>query len=135
MREIYIGGNKIGGGKGGELEKSRGVETSLVQLLPSCYPRTRNDRPTTPSLMRDRILNCLGKDINYIYIQHPDTKKLFNYTLFTWLATREYIRDCLNVSDRPVSWYLQWRNQWWIIWRVLFFLKNYYKIPRCERVF
>lgn len=105
MREIYIGGNKIGGGKGGELEKSRGVETSLVQLLPSCYPRTRNDRPTTPSLMRDRILNCLGKDINYIYIyiQRPDTKKFFNYTLFTWLATREYIRDCLNVSDRPVS--------------------------------
>lgn len=63
------------------------------------------ERPTTPSLMRDRILNCLDKDINYIYIyiQRPDTKKFFNYTLFTWLATREYIRDCLNVSDRPVS--------------------------------
>lgn len=32
------------------------------------YPRTRNERPTTPSLMRDRdrISNCLGKDINYI---------------------------------------------------------------------
>lgn len=29
MREIYIGGNKIGGGKGGELEKSRGVETRV----------------------------------------------------------------------------------------------------------
>lgn len=100
------------------MEKSRGVETGLVQLLRSCYPRTRNDRPTTPSLMRDRILNCLGKDINYIY--NAPTQRNFLITLYLRGRPRESIRDCLNLFDR-LDKDLQWCNQWWIIWKVLFF--------------
>lgn len=72
----------------------------------ACYPRTRNERPTTPSLMRDRdrISNCLGKDINYI--QHPTQRpasEIFNYTLFTWsavcLTACLYVWPALTVSS------------------------------------
>lgn len=62
------GARRKGEKRRNQARKSRVVETSLPQLLRGCYPRTRNERPTTPSLMRDRdrISNCLGKDINYI---------------------------------------------------------------------
>lgn len=62
-------------GKGSRNRKSRAMETSLVQLLYEAgYPRTRNERPTTPSLMREPAARQdfeSARQGRLLYTMHP----------------------------------------------------------------
>lgn len=91
------------------VRKSRVAETSPVQLPRGCYPRTRNERPTTPSLMRDT-----GQDFELPrqghQLQHNRHKdrpvRFFNYTLFTRSAAgKPAPPGCLPRPgcERPIS--------------------------------